>query len=86
MHINTDAYKCTHLDSDAKTNPTVSNSTVLVIVCLGLWTDSTVCRESAWDLEEFGPSRKILRTVNISRPTVIPTGRNAQHNSLHTLL
>ena len=54
MHTNTDAYTCTHLDSDAKTNPTVSNSTVLVIVCLGLrriWTDSTVCRESAWDLE-----------------------------------
>ncbi len=54
MHTNTDAYTCTHLDSDAKTNPTVSNSTVLVIVCL--WTDSTVCRESAWDLEEFGPT------------------------------
>ena len=62
---------------------------VIRLVWLGLgriWTDSTVCQESAWDLEEFGPSRKILRTVNISRPTVIPTGRNAQHNSLHTLL
>ena len=49
-------------------------------------TESRHTESSAWDLKEFGPSRKILRTVNISRPTVIPTGRNAQHNSLHTLL
>ena len=34
-----DAYTCTHLDSDAKANPTVSNSTVLVIVrnAPGVW-------------------------------------------------
>ena len=62
MHINTDAYTCTHLDSDAKSNPTVSNSTVLVIVSLA---GKIVCTVG------ISRSTVVLTAVTLSAHTVI---------------